>query len=433
MNMLEAKIQIFDWRELAELARNHSSYYRDLYAGLGRIEKLSDLPVVDQAKFWDANDYRDNHVFTAKRTDGIVFKSGGTTGNPKFSVYSKNEWQAFCSFFGAGMNQAGLEASDRIANLFYVGELYASFIFIMKCIESAPESALQFPISGSTAPESVLRTVAEFDINVLAGLPTTIMNIAELYALNPSSYPGIRVEKIFYGGESMYEDQRHRLQSIFPGVKIHSIGYASVDAGLIGYADQTCHMDEHRVFGSASILEIVDEDTLEPIEEPGKAGKILLTNLIRSYMPIIRYPVGDRAIWVEPVSESNKDRKYLILGRSEEAARVGPVSVYYEDMRAFLNSLELDFQISAFQLLISHYELKDLLTLRIACGQKPAGDKELNKLISKKFGAEREMFAQAIEANKIHPLALEWIDGSELEINSRTGKLRRVIDRRQGQ
>jgi phenylacetate-CoA ligase len=228
----------------------------------------------------------------------------------------------------------------------------------------------------------------------------------------------------------MYPDQRKRLQQIFPGVKVFSIGYASVDAGLIGYVDQTCRIDEHRAFGSATTLEIVDEDTLEPIEEPARPGKVLLTNLIRSLMPIIRYPVGDRAMWVEPQSHSNPDRKYMLLGRSEEAARVGPVSVYYEDMRAVLSRLDLDFQITAFQLVVRHFDLKDSLTVRIATRTQEVPSRDIEERIISQFGTARAMFAEAVADNKIHPLAIEWSDPSQVEINSRTGKLKRVIDQR---
>lgn len=428
--MKMSTVTSLDWKALAKLAKESSPYFREFYKNVSAFNSLSDLPIIDQADYWSANTPKNNQVFTADSVAGIAFKSGGTTDNPKFSVYSREEWDAFCSVFGTGMNKAGLKASDRIANLFYVGELYASFIFIMKCVELAPVGALQFPISGSTKPEIILRTMQEFEINLLAGLPTTLMNVAEFYAEHKADYPSIGVNKIMFGGESMYPDQRKRLEQIFPGVEIRSIGYASVDAGLIGYSDETCGPDEHRCFGSATILEIVDEDTLEPISEMDKPGKIVLTNLIRSYMPIIRYPVGDRAIWKEAANSDNQDRKYQILGRSEEAARVGPVSVYFEDMRSVLLAMDLPFHVSAFQLLISHDELKDLLTLRLATKSRPENYQQFERQIADRFGKERKMFADAMNDQKIHPLKIEWVDQADLDINPRTGKLRRVIDRR---
>lgn len=425
-------MKVFDWKELAQLARESSPYYSELYQDLPQIERLSDLPVVDQASYWNANTIRNNRVLSGEMSEGIVFKSGGTTGNPKFSIYTRDEWNSFTQVFGEGMTRTGLCKSDRIANLFYAGELYASFIFIMKSIEAAPLPALQFPISGATKPEAILKAVWDFEINVLAGLPTTLLNVAEYYDQNREHYPNIAVNKIMFGGESMYPDQRLRMQEIFPGVQIVSIGYASVDAGLLGYADPTCGVDEHRAFGQHSIMEIIDEDTLLPISEVNRPGKLIITNLIRSLMPIIRYPVGDRAVWAEPADNSSQpqDRKFVIIGRSEEAARVGPVSIYYEDMRAFLAGLKLPLQVTAFQLLIRHHERMDELTLRIATPDQQHTSADLVRRVAYEFGVQRQMFAEAIRDKKIHPLVIEWIVPDEIEINSRTGKLRRVIDKR---
>ena len=58
--------------------------------------------------------------------------------------------------------------------------------------------------------------------------------------------PGIN--RLLFGGESLYPDQRAILLSAFPNARAASIGYASVDAGLLGYADSACGPDEHRVF-----------------------------------------------------------------------------------------------------------------------------------------------------------------------------------------
>ncbi len=50
-------------------------------------------------------------------------------------------------------------------------------------------------------------------------------------------------------------------------------------AGSIGYADAGCGPGEHRVFDGATLLEILDEETGEPIEETGRPGRIVFTNL----------------------------------------------------------------------------------------------------------------------------------------------------------
>ncbi|OFZ21477.1 MAG: hypothetical protein A2X94_08185 [Bdellovibrionales bacterium GWB1_55_8] len=428
-------MKIYSLAELLRTAREQSSYYRKLYVGVaefadGRVPELSQLPIVDQTEFWAANTIQHNQLLTRPMADGIVFKSGGTTGSPKFSVFSQEEWDSFTEVFSRGLSANGLKSGQRIANLFYVGELYASFIFIMKSIEQAVEPALHFPIAGTTSPEEVLKIVGDFDVDVIAGVPTTLLVLAEYFSRNKSRYPKVSPRKILFGGESMYSDQRERLQEIFPGVDIRSIGYASVDAGPIGYADPECGQDEHRVFGDATHLEIVDEDTGEVILEPKRPGRILLTNRTRILMPIIRYPVGDRAQWVEEVSPGFRDRKYVILGRSGEAARVGPVSIYYEDMRAFLAPRLLGMNFNQFQLVIAHRMGRDLLVVRIGASAQIDELKAFEKKVIAEFSTERPMFAESVAKGLIHPLEIEWVDPRLLTTNPRTGKLKRIIDQR---
>jgi phenylacetate-CoA ligase len=40
------------------------------------------------------------------------------------------------------------------------------------------------------------------------------------------------------------------------------------------------------------------------------------------------------------------------------------------------------------------------------------------------------MFPDLLRQGLVHPLAVEWVGAAELEINPRTGKLKRVLDRR---
>ena len=112
--------------EIIDFARSHSPFYKDLYSHLPPDPTLQDLPVLPQDKFWEANNPRNNKLLTTPFDDGVVFKSGGTTGNPKYSWFTHMEWKTFTKTFGAGIS-GNLRGGERVANLFYSGDLYASF------------------------------------------------------------------------------------------------------------------------------------------------------------------------------------------------------------------------------------------------------------------------------------------------------------------
>lgn len=419
-------------KALVHFVRERSPYYRELYAHLPSELPESDsalirlLPVIDSKAFWEANTLVDNRLLTGPMDNGIVFKSGGTTGVPKFSVFTKREWNHFCLTFSRGLVAGGLKKGEVVANLFYSGELYASFAFIMKSFESAAVESLQLPIAGATAPHDVIKIMRDLKATTVAGTPTLIVQLAETLVTEKGGLPDLR--RILFGGESLYDDQRERLQEIFPKAQIQSVGYASVDAGLLGYADATCKNDEHRTFGLETIYEILDETTMEPIDAVGVAGKAYVTYLDRRLMPIIRYPVGDRAMWVD-AKDSVIDRRFRLLGRSEEAARVGPCSVFYDDVHdvfAAAQKKDLRFSLAGFQLLIRHFDKKDQLVLRLAPSHAGLGAHDWRQTLL----AARPMLEEEASRGNIHLPEIEIVGQPELEKNPRTGKLKRVIDLR---
>lgn len=407
---------------LISYVRERSPYYRELYAALPRVLpanfSISDLPLVDSKSFWEANSLEANRLLTGSMSEGIIFKSGGTSGAPKFSVFTQAEWNSFCASFGQGMRLGGVKDGERVANLFYVGELYASFIFIMKSLELATKT-MQLPIAGATEISKMVSQLKELSATTVAGTPSTMVQIAEY--VQSHNLDLSNVNKFLFGGEHLYDDQRDFLKRVFPHALIQSIGYASVDAGLLGFADNTCLSCEHRSFGEETVYEIIDNETHEVITELGRVGKAYITYLDRRLMPIIRYPVGDQAMWVEDAHRL--DRKFKLVGRSEEAARVGPVSLFYDDLFELFS--QDPFQLSGLQILITHADQKDQLTLRVVTQNNIASDVFLKVLLR-----ERSMIADEVAKGHIHLPRIEVLNFDQLERNPRTGKMMRVIDRR---
>ena len=409
-------------------AREHSPFYRDLYSAVPTEGwRLADLPVIDQTAYWDAHGQSTSRVMTSPlgAEGGYLYKSGGTTGQPKFTVYTKEEWREFTRVFGSGLAKNSLADGDRIANLFYAGELYTSFIFLNDSLQNSDANVLTLPIGGAAPFEFIVHTLQDYKVNVLLGVPTTLLHLAE-YVRDQGIT--LSIDRCYYGGEAMYPDQRDLLAQIFPGVSVLTVGYASVDAGHIGYGDPSCGFNEHRTFGDSSIIEIVDDGTGLPIEEVGREGRVVVTNLTRLLMPVIRYPAGDRGVWVD--EPGTPDRRFRLLGRSEEGARVGPMTLNYDDIHAILVDLHQAVEVTGFQLVVTHQDRRDLLTLRIATRQGAAVPASVTETVRAAVYQGRPMFTDLLSDGLVHPLAVEWIESDDLIVNPRTGKLRRIVDNR---
>jgi phenylacetate-CoA ligase len=397
-------------------AREHSPYYKKLYSKTGGNISLENLPLVNQAEFWEAAEK--GEVCTGEHTDGQIFKSGGTTGSPKHALYSAEEWRTMCESAGMYMPVSGLKRGDKIANLFYGGGLYASFLFCYNTFFYSPVDVIHYGLSGNMDISETAEIISKMKINAIAGLPSKIMNLLEYMADNKLP---IHIDILYYAGETFYPDQRSRACAILDSdVEFRSVSYASNDAGFMAYFHkESCGFNEHRSSDLFCKLEIIDPDTGEVITEPNRPGQIYVTSLYKLFMPIIRYPAGDMGEWIE--TEGVSDRKFKLLGRSEEAARIAYIDLYPEDVVLILEKSSVVCE--GFQMVITHENGLDKLTIRVAA--KSEAENFIERLYT-----ERPFLKEAVDKGDIHAPEIEYCKLADLEYNKRTGKLKRILDKR---
>nr|WP_256348600.1 AMP-binding protein [Pseudomonas sp. PDM24] len=351
---------IHSLEQLVSFVRQHSNYYSAHLKHLPTTGiTLKDLPLTHVTNYWTgSNDLNHWSVLTGNVDDALVFKTGGSTSQGKLAVYSYEEWQTLVSTFGNSLSSQ-LNDGDRVANLFFSGDLYASFLFVHDSLAHVGRSICEFPFTGDIEPDVLADAIARHRINVLAGVPAQLLRFAAYLTQHRRVLCG--VETLLYGGESLFAPQLAILGEVFPNARIASIGYASVDAGLIGASTRDCALGEHRVFEQQTLLQIIDEHTGEVIEECDRIGMLVQTNLTRRLMPLLRYPVGDRACWREPTATPR--RKFALKGRSahSQRVRVGVLSLFTEEIHEIIQRVAHSEQ---WQLLIEQTGSKDLLSVK---------------------------------------------------------------------
>lgn len=284
----------------------------------GRAD-LARVPVADKDAWVAATPPHGTGALTRELGAAYVFRSGGSTGEPKFAYYAHTEFVAAMPYFIRSYGAVGLRPGDRVANLFAAGGLYASFVFVGRMLEEL--GCLSFPYTAGAAPDVVADGAARFGFDALLGFPSWLMQVAP--ALNAR---GARVPKIFYAGEHLHPDDRAKLQDWLGAETIASAGYAGVDSGLIGHqCTATTGGAVHHVLADHCYAEI----------EPD--GQLVVTNLDRRLHPVIRYRVGDRARWVEgPCPCGRTTPRFELLGRGDDALRIGYATVTRAEVLAAL-------------------------------------------------------------------------------------------------
>ncbi|KAH7360594.1 hypothetical protein BKA65DRAFT_547309 [Rhexocercosporidium sp. MPI-PUGE-AT-0058] len=206
---------------------------------------LDEYPVVDHASYWAANTCTNSRVLTGPHVSGIVLKTGGTTSQPKVTFYSKDELRKASQQLGMGILAAGVRSHDRIANLFYAGEMYEGFLLHVLSIMDLEIPLVHLPIGGLCTSEATIQYMRDSSATIVFLTVTTLIKLSEYFLQRQELMTGIRV--LMFSGEA-FVDQHSRVSRAFPGAKIPSLVYKIIDAGVLGYSASAHDSRLHTVF-----------------------------------------------------------------------------------------------------------------------------------------------------------------------------------------
>jgi len=296
-------------------AKLQSPYYQKLYHNIDKVEKLEDLPITD------SNQYsKEHHTFENKNLpfmSGICLRTSGTTNLPKVSFWSKRDWEKFCQGFAEFYTKNKIiQQGDKVANLYLCGNLSGSLLLNhdifhhLECIE--------FPVASHISVELTAEVLGQICPQIIMGGTLHLVKLASYLHLHNIKLTS--VNKILYGAEGMYLGQYLFLKKVFTRATIMSAGYASTDAGLLGFCDNHCDINEF-ITTDQTIIEIVHKKTFLPITKTEEEGIILATNLSKLNTPLIRYPVGDLGYWTK-ISTDKVSFKLSARNRPYETEKI---------------------------------------------------------------------------------------------------------------
>ena len=299
------------------------------------------------------------------------------------------------------------------------------FLCILCWIDSGTPY-IQLPISGVLDVERMVWPLRDFKVTVVASVPTNLIRVSEYLASRNEQL--VDVHLIVYAGESLYEDAKAILAKGFPNAVVRPMMYGSVDGGLIGFPTHDDDLEAQTggpVYMPNSpnvIVELLREDG-KAITEPGEKGLIHVTNLTRRLMPVIRYPTGDAAEWVD-----TSKKLFVLRGRDGVGLKIGPATYDFRHLRGIAIKTLGAGSVTGFQIAARRKGTKDELVFRVVSTieDEEQGYTDLENAMR----TETPRYVPCLEKGLINPLAVEWITLDDLYTNPRTGKLRETIDQR---
>lgn len=352
-----------------------------------------------------------SHFEESPHPQGFIFSSGGTTGEPKYVHYSYEEFDRMAEMLAKNFRAQGVKQGSTVANLFVAGNLWSSFLCVEKALEKI--GAIQLPIGGLCPSENIIMYLKKFKPDVIMGIPSLlVMNAEQALSLGYD----LKVPKVFYAGEAMSENRRDFLKKIWKTEYFGSAGYASVDAGVIGYQCEHCLPGEHHLFSDVVDMKIIE-------------GEAVVSSFSRSTLPIKNYATGDRVQWVEGECGCGaRDKKFKLLGRVDNQIQIWSCRLLLTDIEKSLKNL--DPSILSFQLILTEEKSGESVTELMELiyeSRKPLDSKELAQEIYLNSRDLRDTLSLESFSKKLNVICKGV---NEIKRNARTGKISVILDRR---
>ena len=333
-------------RELVRYAREHSPFYRELYANVPEDFELSDLPPVTKpqmmASFDDVLTDREITMkkiesFTCdpdnigRKIDGkyLVFKTSGSTGVPAVILYDdqaidvSSAVAAFRTFARKEDLKSFMKHGKKTAGVFADHGFYLACGMSRYLQLQMPRQNTKITVDVNAPEEEIVRKLNEFRPAMLSGYPSNLSLLADFDELD------IRPDVVITGGELLTDEIRAKLEKKFGCyVQTH---YSCTEGGEIACecSERHLHINEDCV-----IFEPVDKD-YKPVPCGVMSDKVLITNLANRIQPFIRYELTDRVIVHDEKCACGRTSYWVeIEGRTDDILMfeggigIAPMSLY---------------------------------------------------------------------------------------------------------
>lgn len=250
-----------------------------------------------------------------------IHQTSGTTGEPLRCLDTEESWQWWAQCWATLYRAVGVTFMDRIFFAFSFGP----FIGFWSAYEGAQIiGSLAVPGGGMSSFQRV-NAILVNDISVLVCTPTYALHLADVAQQEGLDIANSNVRITIHAGEpgASIPATRQRIETAW-GAKCYDHSGAT-EVGAWGFecqAQSGVHLNEGEF-----ICEVVNPDTGQPAQE----GELIITNLGRVGMPVIRYRTGDRVKLSESPCECGRTYRLLeggVIGRIDDAIIIRGVNVF---------------------------------------------------------------------------------------------------------
>lgn len=316
----------------------------------GNIHRFEDSPYLMPALLADFTNDTD---FSAEATSleicpACFFNTSGTTNRSKKIPFSDADLERQKNHEAIALRKLGMGKGDGVMSLGAPLPSISGWA-IVNGSEATGARALN---TSQIDYDDVFKNHQSDQVTFVIGTPIVVREIgraiAEEYGPLRKSLPNVRTGIIF--GDVLPDALRQELKEIWNFDHIYSL-YGTVEADVVA-TENTQRSGEMDLMSERLLFEFLDESELAAEREnpgyvprpvamtkvaDGAYGEILISDLSRDTLPLIRYRIGDVIQIHRGTDDHNRDYPTVsVLGRSKNTVLLGGVAVYEMQLDAAL-------------------------------------------------------------------------------------------------
>ena len=414
-------LQLERLKHIVAYCYNNIPFYHKKLTDAGVFDgsKIRELSDVKYIPVTTKDDMRDNYPFNmvAVPMKNIVriHASSGTTGKPTVGVYTKNDldlWSDLVARIAVG----GGASEDDIFQISFGYGLFTGALGLHYGLEKIGATVIPAS-SGNTAKQ--LMMLRDFNVTGLVATPSYALYLGE--AMKEAGYPrsDYKLKIGLLGSEPCTLEMREQIEASMGIFVTDNYGLTEIGGpGMSGECQLRCGM---HIAEDHFLPEIVDKDTLEPVEK-GEVGELVVTTLTREGMPVLRYRTKDitRLIYEPCECGRTHARMTKTMGRTDDMLIIKGVNVFPSQIESVLVGTE---HIGPhYQLIVRRENFKDTLEVKVELinGDLLAHYRELENLQRDIHDRLKSILGLETKVTLVEPKTLERFQG----------KAKRILDLR---
>ncbi len=414
-------LQLYRFKKQLRRVYERVPFYRKKMEEAGIVpEDIKSLEDVRHLPFTTKDDFREHYPYGLFAVDleeiVRIHSSSGTTGKPTVVGYTKRDLETWATLTARVLAAGGVTKKDIVQIAFGYG-LFTGGFGLHYGVEKLGATVIPAS-SGQTKRQ--LMIMRDYGTTALVCTPSYALHIAEVMEEMGMSPEELKLRVGLFGAEPWTENMRQQIERALGIDATDNYGLSEVmGPGVAGECIEA--KSGLHIFEDHFLAEVVDPETLEPVEE-GEWGELVLTTLTKEGLPLIRYRTRDITRLYREKCPCGRTFVKMAKpsGRTDDMLIIRGVNIFPSQVEEAL--LEIEGVSPHFQIVVDKRGYLDEMEVWVEASERIFFDsmKKQKELLDRITEHLQQSLGVKVKVKLVEPKTLERT----------TGKSKRVIDKR---